>query len=169
MLVAWNDEQDAPPSRSLAAIIAGFWIAMTGWAFAASGHTYAAYAQPGLDYIPPSLIPKDIETMKADSLLLVDKYPKDPRAHLFRGLYLLEQHNVADAEPYFRDADRLGETSPVMTPEFLDWNRALLALTVRSQNRGAEARTIVAPLCTNPSDLDLRTQQTLEITKLCRY
>jgi len=56
-----------------------------------------------------------------------------------------------------------------MSREFQDWNRALLAFTVRVQHRGAEARTIVAPLCANTSDLDLRTQQTLEITKLCRY
>ena len=75
--------------------------------------------------------------MKADSLALVDKYPKDPRAHLFRGLYLLEQQDVADAEPYFRDAARLGRTSPVMTRDFQDWNTALLALTVRVQHRKA--------------------------------
>jgi membrane associated rhomboid family serine protease len=169
MLIVWDDEQDTPPRRSLAAIIAGFWIAMTGWAFAASGHSYVDYARPGLDYIPPSQMPPDIETMQADSLALVDRYPKDPRAHMFRGLYLLEQSRVSDAEPYFREADRLSETSPVMTQEFQDWNRALLALTLRVQNRFAEAKAIVAPLCAKPSDLDQRTQQTLEITKLCRY
>jgi membrane associated rhomboid family serine protease len=168
LLIAWNDEQDSPPGRSFAAIIAGFWIAMTGWAFAASSHTYAAYAQPGLDYIPPSQMPADVDKMKADSLALVDKYPKDPRAHMFRGLYLLEERRVSDAEPYFRDAERLGEASPVMTKEFQDWNRVLLAFTLRVQNREPEAQTIVGPLCASVSDLDLRTQQTLEITKLCK-
>jgi len=168
MLIAWNDEQETVPGRSFAAVIAGFWIAMTAFAFAVSGNTYAAYARSGMDYIPPGQIPQDIETMKADTLSLVDKYPKDPRAHLFRGLYLLEQHNVADAEPYFRDANRLGETSPVMPRELQDWNRALLALTLRAQNRGVEAGTIVAPLCADTSGLDLRTRQTLEIGKLCR-
>jgi Flp pilus assembly protein TadD len=98
---------------------------------------------------------------------LVDKYPKDPRAHLFRGLYLLEQQNVADAEPYFRDAARLGETSPVMTRDFQDWNRALLAFAVRVQHREDEAQKIVAPLCATKSELDLRTRQTLELTKFC--
>ena len=167
MLITWNDEEETPPGRSVAAIIAGFWVAMTAWAFAASSPTYATYAQPGLDYIPPAEIPKDIGRMKTDSLSLVDKYPKDPRAHLFRGLYLLEQHDVADAEPYFRDARRLGKASPVMTREFQDWNLALLALTVRVQNRNAEASAIVAPLCADMPALDLRTRQTLEITKLC--
>ena len=167
MLIAWNDDEEAVPGRTIAAVIAGFWVAMTAWAFAVSGHTYVQYARPGLDYIPPEQIPKDLEAMKSDSMALVDKYPKDPRAHLFRGLYLLEQHDVTDAEPYFRDAQRLGADSPVMTREFLDWNRALLALSVRVQNRGTEASTIVAPLCANTEALDARTRQTLEITKLC--
>lgn len=169
MLIAWNDEQDKPPLRSLAAAVAGSWIAVMAFAFAASGHTYAAYARPGLDYIPPNQVPRDLDKLKPDSLALVDKYPKDPRAHVFRGLYLLEQHRVVDAEPYFREAERLGETSPAMTREFQNWNRALLALTVRAQYRLSEAKTIVAPLCANTAGLDLRTRQTLEIAKLCRY
>jgi membrane associated rhomboid family serine protease len=167
MLIIWNDEEEAPPARSFAAILAGLWVAMTGAAFAASSQSYVLYARPGLDFIPPGDMPKNVEALKADSLSLVDKYPKDPRAHLFRGLYLLEQQDVVDAEPYFREAARLGETSPVMTRDFQDWNRALLALSVGVQQRQAEARTIVAPLCADPSALDLRTRQTLEITKLC--
>ena len=54
-----------------------------------------------------------------------------------------------------------------MTRDFQDWNRALLALSVGVQHRKAEARTIVAPLCADTAALDLRTRQTLEITKLC--
>jgi len=169
MLVAWNEEEVSPPARSIAAMVAGFWVAVAGLAFAVSGQSYALYARPGLDFIPPQDMPKDIDTLKADSLSLVDKYPKDPRAHLFRGLYLLEQRDVSDAEPYFREAAKLGETSPVMTRDFQDWNLALLALTVGVQHRKAEAQTIVAPLCADTSALGLRTRQTLEMTQLCNY
>jgi hypothetical protein len=168
MLVAWNDEEATPPARSAAAVTAGVWVMVTVLAFAVSSQSYALYARPGLDFISPEDMPKDVETLKADSLALVDKYPKDPRAHLFRGLYLLEQKDVSDAEPYFREAARLGETSPVMTRDFLDWNRALLALSVGVQHRKAEAKAIVAPLCADTAALDLRTRQTLEITNLCR-
>lgn len=167
MLIIWNDEEATPPARSFAAILAGLWLAMTVTAFAASGQSYALYARPGLDFIPPSDMPKNVDALKADNLSLVDKYPKDPRAHLFRGLYMLEQQDVADAEPYFREAARLGETSPVMTRDFQDWNRALLALSVGVQQRKAEAKTIAAPLCADLPALDRRTRQTLEITKLC--
>jgi rhomboid protease GluP len=166
MLIAWNDEEKVP-GRFIAAVIAGFWVAMMAWTFAVSGQTYAQYARPGLDYIPPEKMPADVEAMKADSLALVETYPKDPRAHLFRGLSLLEQRDAADAEPYFRDAARLGPASPMMTREFQDWNLALLALTVRVQHRDEEAKAMVAPLCADTQALDRRTQQTLEITKLC--
>jgi rhomboid protease GluP len=168
ILIAWNDEEETLPGRSIAATIAGCWVALMACAFAVSGNTYVQYAKDGMDYIPPEQMPRDVEAMKADSLSLVDKYPKDPRAHMFRGLYLLEQRHVADAEPYFRDAARLGEASPVMTREFHDWNLTLLALTLRVQRREDESRSIVAPLCANTPALDPRTQQTLDITKLCR-
>jgi hypothetical protein len=168
MLIAWNDEEESPPARRLAAIGAGLWLALTASAFALSVPGYAVYARPGLDLIPPEKLPRDVEAMKADSLALVDRYPKDPRAHFFRGLYLLEQEDAADAEPYFRDAARLAEASPAMSRSLQDWNTALLALSVRAQHRGEEARTIVAPLCAMGEALDLRTRQTLEITKLCQ-
>ena len=167
MLIAWNDEEESPPGRRLAAIGAGLWLALTASAFALSVPGYAVYARPGLDLIPPEKLPRDIESMKADSLALVDHYPKDPRAHFFRGLYLLEQEDAVDAEPYFRDAARLAATSPAMSRSLEDWNTALLALSVRAQRRGDEAHTIAAPLCANADALDQRTRQTLEITKLC--
>ena len=169
ILIAWNDEEanDKLPGRSIAAVIAGCWLALTATAFAVSDNTYVQYARDGMDYIPPEQMPKDVDAMKTDSLALVDKYPKDPRAHMFRGLYLLEQSHVSDAEPYFRDAARLGAESPVMTREFSDWNLALLAVTLRFQRREGEAHTIADPLCAN-TDLDRRTRQTLTLTRLCR-
>jgi len=167
MLIAWNDEEESPPARRAAAVVAGLWLALTGTAFALSAPGYAAYARPGLDFIPPEKLPKNVEAMKSDSLALVEHYPKDPRAHFYRGLYLLEQEDAADAEPYFRDAARLGADSPAMNRALQDWNTALLALSVRAQNRVGEAHAIVTPLCAAGEALDLRTRQTLAITKLC--
>jgi membrane associated rhomboid family serine protease len=168
MLIAWNDENENPPARRIAATVAGLWLALTGTAFALSASGYADYARPGLDLVPPERLPKEAEAMKADSLALVEQYPKDPRAHLYRGLYLLEQQDVADAEPYFRDAARLNVARPAMSRAAEDWNTALLAFTVRAQRRDEEARAIVAPLCAGRDSLDSRTRQTLEITHLCK-
>lgn len=166
MLVFWNEEDQHPPGRSIAAVIAGLWAAMTIWAFMASSVTYVHYARNGLSLIPPRELPTDSETMKANSFALVTKYPRDPRAHLFRGLYFLDQNDVSDAEPYFRNAQRLGAGSPVMSAAYSNWTRALLAVSVRYQGRKDEAMAIAAPLC-DDTDLDERSQKTLSIIKLC--
>lgn len=167
MLVAWNDEVETPPGRSIAAIIAGFWVAMTAWAFAAAGNTFTQYARPGLELIPPDEMPRNVSALETTSMALVDKYPRDPRAHLFRGLYLLEQHDVAAAEPYFRDVIRMGDSASVMSPQLHDWNLALLAFSVHFQHRGEEAHDIAAPLCADTTGLDQRVRETLEAAEVC--
>lgn len=168
MLIAWNDEEQNPPARGFAATAAGLWLALTASAFAVSANSFASYARPGLEVIPPELLPTNVEAMKASSLTLVEKYPKDPRAHFFRGLYLLEKEDATDAEPYFRHVAQAGPQSPFIGKPMLDWNTALLALSVLAQNRRSEAFAITAPLCAAPGTLDLRTRQTLEITHLCK-
>lgn len=163
ILLFWQEEEETPPGRSLAAILAGIWVALTIWAFYASTHTYMRYAKDGFDYIPAHEMPKDTQS---GSYALVEKYPKDPRAHLYRGLYFLQQYNLSSAEPYFRKAMKLGENSPVMTDAFNDWTLALLAASVRYQRRSDEAKAMVAPLCAR-TNLDARTSETLKLLKLC--
>lgn len=166
MLIVWNEHEETPPARSLAAAIAGAWVGLTVYAFSMSSGTFAQYAKDGVDYIQPADMPKDVETMQANSYSLVEKYPRDPRSHLFRGIYFLERNDVSDAEPYFRSAIALSEKSRIMSPAFHDWTKALLALDIRALGRGDEARTVAAPLCAR-TDLDSRTQRTLEAGKLC--
>lgn len=166
LLILWHEEDEQPPLRSLAAIAAAFWLALTVWAFAVASTSYRRYARDGFDYIPPGAMPRSIADMKAESFSLVEKYPKDPRAHMFRGLYFLEENDVADAEPYFRQAVTLGESGHVMTPAFTRWNKALLALTVAQMGRLAEAQDMAAPLCAQ-DDLDQRTRATLAAARLC--
>ncbi len=106
LLLTWPEEQEHPSGRGIMALAAAALIACTGWAVAQSAATYAHYARPGLDFIPPALMPHSTQEMKDASAALSEKYPDDPRAHLFRGLYLLEQRDLADAEPHLRDALR---------------------------------------------------------------
>ncbi len=118
-------------------------------------------------FITPADLPHDIETMKAHSFALVQKYPHDPRSHLFRGLYFLGKRDASDAEPYLRSALLLGNTSAVMTSDLQVWTRALLAVDLRAQGRGEEGRSVAAPLC-GRAGLDMQTQSTLTLGKLCQ-
>lgn len=65
ILIFWQEEDEYPPGRSTAAIIAGIWVALTVWAFSASTHTYVRYAKDGFDYIPP---PRDAPRCRSDEI-----------------------------------------------------------------------------------------------------
>jgi hypothetical protein len=124
---------------------------LTVCAFAFESQSYEHYAAAGHDYILPQDMPKGEEAMSAASYDLVEKYPNDPRAHFFRGLYFLRKNNLTDAEPHLREAIRLDEQRPgVMPPSLLVWNKAALAVDLSARGRNAEAITIGGPLCINP-------------------
>ena len=167
ILAFWNEEEQSPPGRSIAALVAGCWVAMTVWAFTASFTTYVQYSSKGFDFIPDREVPRDVEAMKAASFSLVTKYPKDPRAHMFRGLYFLARNDGTDAEPYFRAAQRLEAKSSVMTHDLSEWSNALLAVSVYSQGRKDEAKAIAAPLCA-AGTIGTRTRDILDTVMLCR-
>ncbi len=128
--------------------------------------SFAQYAEPGRDIIQPDDLPKTTADMTGRSYELVQKYPKDPRAQLFRGLYFLEKRNLADAEPYLREALRLGENNPIMTPTFTNWTRALLALDLDYRGRRPEALPFARPACSAP-DPDDQWKRMLKQRQLC--
>jgi hypothetical protein len=147
LLICWPEKEERMPGRSLSALVAGALLALTALAFAASEKSFTRYAEPGRALIRPQDLPKSEADMTARSYELVQEYPKDPRAHLFRGLFFLEKRNLADAEPYLREALRLGENNPVMTPFFTNWTRALLALDLDLRGRRPEALSFARPAC----------------------
>ena len=164
MLLSWPEEQAAPSGRNLAALLSAGLIACTVWAFLQSGGSYAGYARPGLDFIPPERMPRDMASMQADSYALAEKYPDDPRAHLFRGLYFLERHDLSDAEPHLRDALRLHQD--IMTPRFLALTKALLADDLVGLGRKDEAAPLAASVCGDPG-LDPEILAPLQQVRLC--
>jgi rhomboid protease GluP len=89
----------------------------------------------------------DVGTERARTLL--EHYPHDPRAHLFRGFaFLKEDHDLADAEDQLRQALQTKDLlAAKLTPDFEKQVTVLLALTVSYQNRPDEAKALGAPLC----------------------
>ena len=166
MLIVWQEHEDTPPGRSLAAVIGGAWVALTVYAFSLSHGTFTQYAKDGVDYIQPADMPADTQAMKDKSYALVEKYPHDPRSHLFRGMYFLDRNDASDAESYLRNAMKLSEKSQIMSPAFHDWTQALLALDISVMGRLDEARLAAQTLCKR-DDLDTRTQGVLAAGGLC--
>ena len=166
LLLIWNEEEAMPPGRSLAALLAAGFLGVTLWAFLTAWPAFAGYARPGQDYIPPDRMLRTEAAMARDSLALVEAYPRDPRAHLFRGLAMLQKNDLANAEPHLRAAIQLAQRAPgVMTPMFLNWTKALLALDLAVRGRAREAQSLATPLCAKE---DERTHRVLVMARLCQ-
>ncbi|HEY0105752.1 MAG TPA: hypothetical protein VGB91_06670, partial [Rhizomicrobium sp.] len=85
----------------------------------------------------------------AEAADLVARYPRDPRAHLYRGIaFLIDGHDYADAEEQFRRARATGDLPGAgLDPDFDKTVTVLLALTVADERRPDEGRALGAPLC----------------------
>lgn len=165
LLASWNEDDAQPPGRSIAALLAGCFLAVTVYAITLSFQSFVQYARPGLDLIPPQRMPKSDAELAKGSAALAEDYPRDPRARLFRGLALLQKNDLADAEPHLRAAISLASQTPgVMSPGHVDWAKALLALDLAVRGRGQEAQEIATPLCARKDD---RVHRVLMMGKLC--
>jgi rhomboid protease GluP len=168
IMAIWQSEaEERPPGMAFATLVAGFWAAMAMYAFADAGTSFTRYARAGLDYIPLAELPADIAAMRDNSFHFVQKYPHDPRSHVFRGLYFMEKNDASDAEPYFRNALAIDDKNPRLTPLYRDWVTTLLGMDLSAQGRAEEGRSVTAPLC-NRADLESQTQSMLRDAKLCQ-
>lgn len=152
----WPETSPRPPLRRLAAAIAiaGSLAAAAGFLLTA-GH-YADYASRSAILMPDSELPTNPEDGVARSADLVNRYPRDPRAHLFRATYFLQARDAADAERQLRlglaEHEVLSDDLPPQVERSL---QVVLAVVLLIEGRKAEAKTIAAPLCgpAFPSDL----------------
>jgi rhomboid protease GluP len=143
----WAREAPLPPYRTLA------------WALAAAGLCGAlysgtqiakGYAQADLEsyLIPSEQTPEDDAAWKAGSAQLAAAYPRDPRAHVYRALALMEKADKAGAVREWRAA--LGEDKILhqfFKPDLEDYIRVNLAATLKETGMDGEARDIARPVC----------------------
>lgn len=108
-------------------------------------------------YMPDDKLPKSMKLSDADTADLVSNYPKDPRAHLFRGYSVAIAGRFSAAEYEFRTA--LDLFTPDLHLSGAELARALLAVVLAAQHRLPEAHDVATPLCP-PS------RQAAEIAKL---
>jgi hypothetical protein len=117
-----------------------------GWYFAFGPGSFNAEK---LGLIPDSQIPKPDADLSftAD---LVERFPNDPRAHFFRGVYFLEKKDLSDAERELR-------TALTTRPEYLERGlggghieqavRMGLAIILVAHGRRSEAVGLAQQVC----------------------
>ncbi|MEI9887495.1 MAG: rhomboid family intramembrane serine protease [Rhizomicrobium sp.] len=152
LLMSWPRGEDRPAFGAVAAgigavgLLAGL-LSFSLFAAQPGNAAVVAAAQSGL--IPETEMPTGFEVGTERARELLERYPRDPRAHLFRGFAFLKQdHDLADAEEQLRQALSTKDLlAAKLTPEFEKIVTVLLALTLAYERRPTEAVAIGAPLC----------------------
>jgi rhomboid protease GluP len=99
--------------------------------------------------MPDAELPQGDDITAERAADLVARYPRDPRAHLYRGIaFITAGHDLADAEEQFRRAiDPNDVAAAGLSPDFIKAGTALLAITLAYERRPDEARALGTPLC----------------------
>jgi len=124
-------------------------LLLSGGKFDFSPNPPATITQNGktIPLIPGNEVP-DLMSSLNTSAELVEHYPRDPRSHMFRGLYFMRHDDLGDAERELRMA--LGEADALkkdMPPDVEQVIRIGLSVTLDRTGHRSEGVAIARPIC----------------------
>ena len=148
--LVWEPGEDRPAFGNAAAGFGG--VALAAGLFAlvfATAPTSVASAMARTGLIPDAELPQGNTVSAERAAELLERYPHDPRAHLYRGIaFISGAHDLADAEEQFRlAANPYAAQAAGLSEDFTKGAVALLAITLSYENRPEEAQRLGAPLC----------------------
>jgi hypothetical protein len=158
-LVFWS--YDSLPRSASMTLLAGCVGSLICAGFAAAH--YASYMADARQYIRVSELPANGDDITSRSFDLVTRYPRDPRAHLFRAIFFIERKNFGSAETEVRTAMSLAATDVAGGP-VRSGAQALMALVMYAQGRESEAKAMAAEPCRAKLG---EVSRLLKKTKLC--
>jgi rhomboid protease GluP len=153
LLKSWDGQ--IPQMRKLGTglSIAGIILFATSAGLVAANHPRSKFV-----LIPQAQVPKTTLERRADTATLVDRYPDDPRSHIYLAEALLAGRDAEGAERELRVALAKAEAlTPALGPEIESPARTALAKFLLDQGRRTEAKAIAGPQCSIvPGDHDTR-------------
>jgi rhomboid protease GluP len=153
LVLAWRREEELPPYRKLAWAIAGAGICAVIYSGTQIASGYAQYDMEAY-LIPAPELPKGIPAAKAKSAELVASFPRDPRAHMYRALALLDAKDLPGAEREWRAALAEGKMlSLFFKPQLEEFIRANLASALKDNRKEAEAIETAKPVCATKGEI----------------
>ena len=115
-------------------------------ACAVGGRLPARFPAPVL--IPDGMLPQGPAEIARTAEQLRERYPKDPRSHMFMAMALLRMNSVASAERELRLAlDLAGSTHEHLPPAMANYVRGMLAVSLAENGRMEEARHVAREAC----------------------
>jgi rhomboid protease GluP len=170
LLTVWPENGAPPGLKKVAAGIGVAGVIAAVVALISAAFSYPTYAARALALIPNIDVPTKGPEAEANTLDLVQRYPHDPRAHLFRASYLEGRSELvaADHEVGLGLAEReaLARDMPPGVTYGLQLQHVVILL---KQNRHAEAAAAAQPLCAVKT-VDARmakAQKALRKAKMC--
>jgi membrane associated rhomboid family serine protease len=152
---------DSLPRGASMTLLGGLVVSLICAGFAAAH--YASYMADARQYIRVSELPANGDDITSRSFDLVTRYPRDPRAHLFRAIFFIERKNFGSAETEVRTAMSLA-ASDVAGGPVRSGAQALMALVMYAQGRESEAKAMAAEPCRAKLG---EVSRLLKKTKLC--
>jgi rhomboid protease GluP len=148
----WPRGTDEAPGRQISLVLGCCACFLVLFCASAAQARYPVYAKRFDIMIPEKEIPPMPDARRQKSAWLLQHYPKDPRAHAFRGDALLQDHNIIGARLEFEDALKLTEADPLMFGrKFANAIRVTLAMMWLADHAQGEAEKIAQPVCLSPS------------------
>jgi rhomboid protease GluP len=148
LLKIWPQTQRIPQLRTVAA---GISIVGAVLFVVSAGIAVGNYSKYDVALIPQEEMPKTPADRQARAAALTERYPGDPRSHLYLGEAAAASGDNAGAEREWRialaDAQRL---SAMFGSQLEFVIRTVLALLLADQDRQGEARDIANPVCSAP-------------------
>jgi hypothetical protein len=117
------------------------------WDFEPAAAPVATVDGKTIALIPPNEVPKASDDLTT-TIDLIDKYPQDPRGHMFRGIYFLEHKQLGDAERELRAALEHPEILKRDMPADVEiMVRMTLAIVLDGRGKHPDAVRIAQPIC----------------------
>ncbi len=152
LLATWARSSPRPRFAGAAAAIALAGVALFAWSGLQAAVRYPRYAVLG-QLIPRDQLPRTDADVISRASALVERYPRDPRARLYRAVAYLDAKDARSAEAQLRAALQERELLEVHFSRELEVIiRSVLARSLLAQGRAAEAREAAKPACRSGPD-----------------
>jgi len=152
LLATWSRSSPRPRFAGAAAAVALAGVALFAWSGQKAAVRYPRYTVVA-QLIPRDQLPRTEAEVISRAAGLVERYPRDPRARLYRAVAYLEAKDARSAEAHLHAA--------LQDREVLDFHfsreleviiRSVLARSLLAQGRAAEAREAAKPACRSGPD-----------------
>jgi rhomboid protease GluP len=147
MLKTWRATEPRPAFMPAATALCAAGALALALSFVPLMRDYHTYSLASL-LIPDELLPKSDSEAAEKAYDLVARYPRDPRARMFKARLLMERNDLPHAEQELRVG--LAEEEILTTqfqPELAARMKAMLALILGYSNRTTEAKALAQPAC----------------------